>query len=757
MPDKSIHPLPAPMLFPVIFWAAGIILARWLSVEIWIPVGMAILLFAFALRFRPFRPYLILLLFLVLGFLRYSISTGSPGVLEKALADRTILRQEVSFRVIRRMSERALAVELSRIAGIEVREQLLLFDEGEFSPGAAYTALADIRRLSADPILDIYPNRFAGSLTLVLPAVRDPAAGEKQYLSKPADFVFERLKPLPKEHAALARALLLSDSALKSTDKILLSRAGISHLVVVSGLHVLFLYFIIITVLRFFLPFRVADVAFLIVIGAFAALNHWAAPISRAILMIGIGMMAKWLSRPLSSGQNLSLSLLIITLISPDQLFSVGLILSFTAVAIIVFALPKLPRIKQASPLVNGSISLLNYMLLSLVVGVGMLPLTLYYFGTASLNGVLGILLGLPLISALLALALTILIFPIGPFYQAFAAVANLWQWWLEFCARLPFQLSDHWLAAGQSIAVGLVLVALMLLMQARLKGRFRYALALLLIAAGLFFWPRGARNRITLYNAGTADCSIIHTSDGSTVMIDTGGVSTQRAETALADSTILGGDSWAEKKLIPALQRTGVKTIDYLILTHLHSDHAGGLAAICKRLRVKNILISRQAFSSRDWQMLSGAIDLSGTRVHALADTLSLHFGKQTLTIVHPDKGFTATDENNASLVCRFDDTVRRYLFTGDIEAEAEGYLLANYPDLLAADILKVPHHGSRGSSTAAFLDAVKAEEAWISCTASNVHGFPHAETLQRLTAAGMEVLTTAGGSISRPLAQKD
>jgi beta-lactamase superfamily II metal-dependent hydrolase len=63
---------------------------------------------------------------------------------------------------------------------------------------------------------------------------------------------------------------------------------------------------------------------------------------------------------------------------------------------------------------------------------------------------------------------------------------------------------------------------------------------------------------------------------------------------------------------------------------------------------------------------MLSSAIDLSRTRVHALADTMSLHFGPQTLTIVHPDRNFIATDENNASLVCRFNDTMRRYLFTG-------------------------------------------------------------------------------------------
>lgn len=154
---------------------------------------------------------------------------------------------------------------------------------------------------------------------------------------------------------------------------------------------------------------------------------------------------------------------------------------------------------------------------------------------------------------------------------------------------------------------------------------------------------------------------------------------------------------------------------------------------------------------------MLSSSIDLSGTRIHALADTMSLRFGSQTLTILHPDRNYVAIDDNNASIVCLFDDSEQRYLFTGDIEAEAEDYLLTNYADFLAADILKVPHHGSRGSSTAAFLDAVKAEEAWISCSASNVYGFPHPETLRRLKAAGMEVLTTAGGSISRPLAQND
>ena len=246
------------------------------------------------------------------------------------------------------------------------------------------------------------------------------------------------------------------------------------------------------------------------------------------------------------------------------------------------------------------------------------------------------------------------------------------------------------------------MIVALMLLVQARIKGRFRYVLALLLIAAGLFFWPRGARNRITLYNAGTADCSLIHTSYGSTVMIDTGGVSTQRAETALADSTILGGDSWAGRKLIPALQRTGVKTIDYLILTHLHSDHAGGLAAICKRLRVKNILISRQAFSSRDWQMLSSAIDLSRTRVHALADTMSLHFGPQTLTIVHPDRAsLLQTKTMPPRLPLAYNAALS---LTGDIETGAEGYLL---PIILVLRCRRPKVHHSRftGSSTAAFL----------------------------------------------------
>lgn len=754
---RDKYPLPAPMLLPVVFWTAGIILAGWLDLSWKLPGIVTLVVLLAAILSRTLRPCLVLLLFLLLGFLRLNTSFQPAGIVESAIAERGNIRQEISFRIIRRISERAYAVRLIEIAGYKANDQLLLFDTGEYAPGISYSGLADMQKLSNDPILDIYPNRYTGSIKLVLPPVRNPDEPHLSLSASAAQFVMQRLIRLPEKHAGLAKALLLSDSSFKNAQQGLLSKAGISHLVVVSGLHVLLLYFIIITLLRFFLPFRVADAVFLILICGFAALNHWAAPITRAILMIALAILAKWLSRPLSAAQNLSLSLFIITLFRPSELFSIGLILSFSSVALIVFALPKFSLNIKRSGLLRYLILVANYMLLSLIVGIGLLPFSLHYFGTASLNSVIANLLGLPLMAVLLGLSLTLLVFPITPFYAAYSFTAELWESWLKLSAALPFQLQDYWLSAAQSIALAMVLVALALAIKSKWRT-LKYAGLPLLICAGLLFlWPQTSSNKVIIFNAGTADCSLILTKNGQRILIDTGGLSSQRAETSLSETAAIYEDSWALRKLIRWLHRARIRDLDYLIVTHLHSDHAGGLPALTKHCKVKNLLLTQSALQSDDWVILKPQLDLANTRIFAIRDTMSLFFGQQRLKIVHPDRDFRGSDENNFSIVCRFDDGLHRYLFTGDIEAEAEVYLVANYADELAADYLKVPHHGSRGSSNSAFLESVGAGEAWITCASRNIHGFPHPEALARMQAAQMQIYYSHEGSIIRHLAQID
>ncbi|MCD8480414.1 MAG: ComEC/Rec2 family competence protein [Candidatus Cloacimonetes bacterium] len=710
-------PLPTPMLGPVICWTLGILLTRFVQAPWPVLAAIALVLGLVAVLCSRLRTPLILLLFMLLGFLRVQADSPKAGTLATTLSERGSIRQEISFKAVRPLSERAWELRLTSLAGHKMDGTLLLFDNGQYIPGAEYSALADLHKLVNDPLLDIHPTRFEGSVTLVLPAELSSALASLSLRSQAALFITQRLDKLPSGHRDLAKALLLSDPVHKKAQQNVLSKAGLSHLVVVSGLHVLMLYFIIITLLRFFLPWRIADIAFLIIITSFAALNHWAPPITRAILMISLALMAKWLSRPLSAAQNLSVSLFVITLIRPMELFSVGLQLSFTAVSIIVFALPKLHPKEGISVYKRMGCKLLNYVLLSACVGLGILPLTLYYFGVATLNGIFANLLGLPLMAILLGLAISNLAFPIEPLYIAYSFVADVWQWWLNICAGLPLQIQDSWIPATHSLALALILILPALAFKARWKLLKALALPIVAVATLLFVLPVTERGKLIVYNAGTADCSLIFTADGTTIMIDSGGISSVLPERGLMDNPDFYADSWMNKRLISQLRRSGLGHLDYLLITHLHSDHAGGLPTLFRHLDIRHLILSQSALESEDWRVLSPELELGKTRIIAVSDTFSIPFGSQMLKILHPDQDYTGTDANNLSIVCRFDDGRDSYLFTGDIEADAEAYLTEKYPEELRARILKVPHHGSRSSSSKAFLDAVNAQEAWISC----------------------------------------
>ncbi len=221
-------------------------------------------------------------------------------------------------------------------------------------------------------------------------------------------------------------------------------------------------------ILRFFVPLRIAEFIFVLFLFIFAALNNWAPPILRATLMICLMIFSRWLSRPLGAAQSLSVALFIITLVNPGELFSLGLQLSFVSVALIVFALPKLPESTRVGIIKRSLTALAGFLLVSIIVGLGISPLTLYYFGQASLNGILGNLLGLPLITLLLGLSILILFFPLRIFILSFQGLADLWQAWLKLCARLPLFINSEWISPAQGIALGIVVFCIILIIKGK-------------------------------------------------------------------------------------------------------------------------------------------------------------------------------------------------------------------------------------------------------------------------------------------------
>jgi competence protein ComEC len=231
----------------------------------------------------------------------------------------------------------------------------------------------------------------------------------------------------------------------------------------------------------------------------------------------------------------------------------------------------------------------------------------------------------------------------------------------------------------------------------------------------------------------GQGDSILLDFPDGSVMLVDAG---VARPDVGRA-------------AILPLLEARRRARIDVLALTHPHPDHYGGLASVLEGIEVGELWDSGQAESeSPDGpasQLLATA-RARGVRVRSPAELCGhgRRFGGARVDVLWPcaayDPGY---DPNDNSLVLRVTYGERALLLVGDLERHGEAMLLARRAPL-RADFLKVGHHGSRTSSTAAFLAAVRPRFAAISAGRYNHYGHPHRETLEALAAVGAEVLRT-------------
>lgn len=252
-----------------------------------------------------------------------------------------------------------------------------------------------------------------------------------------------------------------------------------------------------------------------------------------------------------------------------------------------------------------------------------------------------------------------------------------------------------------------------------------RGVLALLLFAGCR---PAPKTLRVTFLDVGQGDSAVIETPSGRVVVIDGGGIPTTDERE--------GGDP-GSRILVPFLRSRGISAVDLLVATHPDDDHIQGLVAAVTRLRVRAALDSGLPAGPGPCTRLRAAWRARGVRVHLARRAQSFELGGGArLEVLHPAEPLltgTRSDDNNNAIVVRLVFGKVRVLFTADAEDEAEKSLLGSGLDL-HADVLKVGHHGSRGSTSAAFLKAVSPTAAVVSCGRNNRFGHPHKETLQRL-----------------------
>ena len=251
-------------------------------------------------------------------------------------------------------------------------------------------------------------------------------------------------------------------------------------------------------------------------------------------------------------------------------------------------------------------------------------------------------------------------------------------------------------------------------------------ALLLVLIISFLLLFSLNstAENlKIHFIDVGQGDSVLIEEAGGKNILVDGG----DRAN-SIADG------------IIDYLKKQKLKKLDYIISTHPHADHIGGLVDIMDNFEVGTVLDSGKIHSSKTYENYLIKIDQENINFKTPRRGDQFEIGESKITFLHPAEPVENYNLNNSSLVFVLEYANQKFLFTGDIEREVEKELLQKYPEL-RVELIKVPHHGSKSSSLSNWISSLNAELAVIQVGADNHYGHPTAEVIKLYQKEGARV----------------
>jgi competence protein ComEC len=248
-------------------------------------------------------------------------------------------------------------------------------------------------------------------------------------------------------------------------------------------------------------------------------------------------------------------------------------------------------------------------------------------------------------------------------------------------------------------------------------------------------------RLRIDFLDVGQGDSAVLTMPDGRTLLVDGGG----RPAAADKDGMKTDRRSIGEAVVSEYLWWRGMDTLDYVLATHADADHIDGLNDVLRNFTVDAALVARSPGNDPEYAKFARTVSTTRTNLATLQASDVMRFGNITIEVLWPPAttDLNAPSRNNDSIVLHVTYGNRKFLMTGDIEKPAERALVESGEDL-QADLVKVPHHGSKTSSTAPFIAATNAQTAIISVGQYSMFGHPHREVVERWQASGAQVLTT-------------
>lgn len=552
----------------------------------------------------------------------------------------------------------------------------------------------------------------------------DPALRLDEMVWRPG-FVIERLRygvraafaeSLPLEQhpwAGILVALAVGDQrAIQGELWSIFNRTGTTHLMSISGLHVTMVAALFGWLINFFwrrstrlplyLPAQKAGlIAACLAALLYALLAGFAVPAQRTLYMLLVAAAAMLSGRLVAPSRTLSLALLVVLLIDPWAVLAAGFWLSFGAVGALLYV--------GAAQLDAGKgwrQRLRSWGVVQWVATLASLPILLLVFQQFSLVSPLANALAIPVISFVVTpLALLGAIVPWWPILALAHWVMDGLMLFLNWCALWPvWQAPAPPLWAASVAALGVAVCLLPRRVPGRLLG--------VLLVLPVVFWPVEGPPEgevwITVLDVGQGLATVVRTRE-HLLIFDPGPLYSAESDAG-------------QRVVVPYLRLLGIDKVDVMMVTHRDSDHAGGAASVQSALMVEKVYSS-----------------LAGAHDGACRSGQQWQWNGVLFEVLHPliDDYAVKSKTNHLSCVLRIEAGGKRMLLTSDIEAVNEVALRQRAPEKLAAEVLLVPHHGSKTSSTVEFLAAVGAQEAIVPVGYRNRFGHPKADVLERYEAA--------------------
>ncbi|MCG7338577.1 DNA internalization-related competence protein ComEC/Rec2 [Staphylococcus sp. ACRSN] len=550
-------------------------------------------------------------------------------------------------------------------------------------------------------------------------------------LNKHKVFVERKLNALNIKNSDRILALITGDTSVLNQNYLeKIKEIGIYHLSAVSGTHVAILICIISFVLnRFKIPIILIKITLIIVLIVYLFYTNFIPSAARAIMTAII-----LISLPVRVSGNsmniLGLCFITLSVVNPSYIYNIGFQFSFFITFLILFSLPILKKLPFLSSLIT----------LTIIAQLGGMIISVINFNQIQWIGLFSNLIFVPFYSFIL-FPFIIFIFimihlPIQ--YSVLHTLFNKIMALHDFILDIFYKLNRFkWYVVDLNEIIKLMMLILVLLTIILIVNqKFKYIVVpLVLLCFILTTMPLQKTDRLTMLDVGQGDSILFETATNRNILIDTGGNINQGNSEYNYQIT--------KYKVLPIFKKRGISKLDYIIITHPHLDHMGELPYLMKTIIIEHLIIDKESFTRGQLRALEGQCQRYNIQLLDFRQCLQLNLGDATINLLDTIID-DSTDLNEHSIITYIRVNQHTMLLMGDATSNNESIFLENY-NISNVEILKVGHHGSKTSSTDAFIDRIQPKVSLISAGKNNMYHLPSKEVVDRLNVRHTNLFQTS------------